>query len=165
MIRKNAKLGDPPFYAKVELDPCEIIAGRLVDPDGKPVPGVPIEAFSTPHVRDFEASSWFNTKSDDEGKFRLSLAKGGPSVFWIVPEKMAPKQIVSGTKRGDFGDVQLESGVGVKGQVVDATGKPLAGAWVNLTDQKSQTEIQIPVASQLSRSGKPMPRDILKSGR
>ena len=41
----------------------------------------------------------------------------------------------------------------MKGQVVDATGKPLAGVWVNLTDRKSQEEIQIPVASQLSRSG------------
>ena len=91
MIRKNAKLGDPPFYAKVELDPCEIITGRLVDPDGKPVPGVPIEAFSTPHVRDFEASSWFNTKSDDEGKFRLSRGQRGPERVLDCAGKVGPQ--------------------------------------------------------------------------
>src|SRR5262249_42808859 len=33
-------------------------------------------------------------------------------------------------------------------------GKPLVDVWANFTDRKSQSEIQIPVASQLSRSGK-----------
>ena len=153
MIRKNAKLGDPPFFASLEMDPAEAVTGRLVGPDGKALADVAIQAFSMNDSHNFDSVSWFNTKSDGEGKFRISLVKGGQSVFWIVPDKLAPKQIVSGTKRGDFGDVQLEEGVESKGQVVDATGKPLAGVYVNLTDRKSQAEIQIPVASQLSRAG------------
>jgi beta-lactamase regulating signal transducer with metallopeptidase domain len=156
MIRKNAALGDPPFYAKVELDPGDPLTGRLVGPEGKPLGGVPIQAYSRRGGNDFSGDnygSFFDTKSEADGSFRLRMTKGGTGVFWIVPENFAPKQIVSGAKVGDWGDIKLEEGVGLKGQVVDATGKPLAGVWVNLADRKSQEEIQMPVASSLRRSG------------
>jgi peroxiredoxin len=156
MIRKNAKLGDPPFYSHVELDPAAPLTGRLVGPDGEPLAGVPMLAYSNVNPRDFSNDnygSFFHAKSAEDGKFRLNMTKEGPSVFWIVPEKFAPRQIVSGTKRGDWGEVRMERGVGLKGQVVDAVGTPVSGVWVNVTDEKSQGDIQMPVATALRRSG------------
>jgi uncharacterized GH25 family protein len=153
MIQKNAKLKDPPFFARVLLDPAEALTGRIVGPDGEPLADVPLLAYSRTAERDSsEYGSFFRAKSKADGTFRLNLVKGGPSVFWIVPEKYAPRQIVSGTKRGDWGNVPMEEGVTVSGQVVDATGKPMPGVWVNVTDNKSRRDIQMPVASALRRS-------------
>ena len=109
MIRKNAKLGDPPFFAKVEMDQPKLSPAGWWIPTENLFRTCRLKRFPRPMHVNFEASSWFNTKSDDEGKIPSLGAKGGPSVFWIVPEKLAPKQIVSGTKRGDFGDVQIGS--------------------------------------------------------
>ncbi|MEX2140537.1 MAG: M56 family metallopeptidase [Pirellulales bacterium] len=155
MIRKNAELNDPPFFARVMLDPAEALTGRIVGPDGQPLADVPLLAYSNANPRDFgndNYGSFFHAKSAADGTFRLNLIKEGPSVFWIVPEKYAPRQIVSGTKRGEWGDVQIEEGVRVSGQVVDAAGKPMPDVWVNVTDNKSRQEIQMPVASALRRS-------------
>jgi beta-lactamase regulating signal transducer with metallopeptidase domain len=157
MIRKNAKFNDPPFFYHVELDPGAAITGRIVGPDGKPLADVPLLAYSNVAPNDFSNDnfgSFVHAKSGADGAFRLNLTKTGPSVFWIVPESFAPRQIVSGTKRGDWRDVEMTPGVGLKGQVVDATGKPIAGVWVNVTDEKSQAEIQMPVATSLVRSAK-----------
>jgi hypothetical protein len=61
-------------------------------------------------------------------------------------------QLVLGTKKGDLGDVRVEPGVSLSGRVLSATGEPVAGVWVNLEDESSQGEIQMPVASALRRS-------------
>jgi beta-lactamase regulating signal transducer with metallopeptidase domain len=156
MIRKNARFNDPPFFYHVELDPGAELTGRIVGPDGKPLADVPMMAYSNVNPRDFSNDNYgtfIHAKSAADGTFRLSMTKTGPSVFWIVPLDFAPRQIVSDTKRGEWGDITMATGVGLKGQVVDATGKPIAGVWVNVTDEKSQAEIQMPVASQLARSG------------
>jgi beta-lactamase regulating signal transducer with metallopeptidase domain len=155
MIRKNAKLNDPPFFARVLLDPSEPITGRLVGPDGQPLGDVAMLAYSNVNPRDFSGDnfgSFVHAKSAADGTFRLNVTKEGPSVFWIVPEKLAPRQVVSGTKRGDWGDIKMEEGVSISGQVVDATGKPMPDIWVNVVDKKSQQEISMPVASSLRRS-------------
>jgi hypothetical protein len=153
MIQKNAILRDPPFFARVMLDPAEALTGQIVGPDGKPLADVPLLAYSKASAQDFsDYGSFFHAKSAADGTFRLNLVRGGPSVFWIVPEKHAPRQIVSGTKRGDWGNVQMEEGVNVSGQVVEATGKPMPDVWVNLEDRQSQREIQMPVSSALRRS-------------
>jgi len=154
MIRKNAKLNDPPFFARVMLDPAEALTGRIVGPDGEPLADVPLLAYSKVNQDFREYGSFFHAKSAADGSFRLNLTKEGPSVFWIVPEKYAPRQIVSGAKRGEWGDVHVEEGVSVSGQVVDATGKPMPGVWINVTDEKSEREIQMPVASALRRSAR-----------
>jgi hypothetical protein len=157
MIRKNAKFNDPPFFSRVHIDPSEPLSGRLVGPDGMPLPNVAILAYSKLNPQDFSGDnfgSFFRTRSADDGKFRLNLTKGGKAVFWIVPDNYAPRQIVVGDRRGDFGDVQIDRGVLTTGQVLDADGKPLANVWVDVTDDKSQREIQMPVATFLGRSAK-----------
>lgn len=151
MIRKDLRLGDPPFFSKIELTPGETLSGRVVDPDGKPLAGVKMLAYSKDYS---EYGSFFRAETDQQGKFTLSLAKGGPSLFWIVPKDFAPQQFLSGTKRGDWDDIRLEKGVSVSGRVVNATGEPVAGVWVNMTDEASRNEIKMPVASAMNRSAR-----------
>ena len=153
MIRKNERLGEKPFFSEVKLDPAEPITGRVVGPDGKPIEGVHIQSYSKSSAEDFrDYGSFFKTMTDKDGKFRLQMVKGGPSIFWVIPENHAPQQIISGTKRGEWDDITVKEGVSIKGQVVSATGEPVPGVWVNLEDQQSQQEIQMPVASSMNRS-------------
>lgn len=157
MIRKNMKNGEPPFFTNTELDPAEPLTGRIVDPAGKPLAGVALLAYSVgpPASPDkFEYGSFMHGKSDEEGRFHMNLVKGGNAVFWIAPDQFAPRQIILGTKKGDLGDVQMAAGVTSSGQVVDAEGKPVAGVWVDIEDEKAQSEIGMPVASALHRSCK-----------
>jgi protocatechuate 3,4-dioxygenase beta subunit len=153
MIRKNLELGDPPFFSRVELTPAEAITGRVVDPNGQPLANVKILAYSKADPKDWEDyGSFFRTETDAEGRFRISAAKGGPCVAWIVPTDFAPAQFVLGSKKGDLGDIRVEPGISLSGRVLSATGEPVAGVWVNLEDDASQAEIQMPVASALRRS-------------
>jgi hypothetical protein len=153
MIRKNLELGDPPFFSRIELTPAEPITGRVVDPDSRPLANVKMLAYSKADAKDWEDyGSFFRTETDADGRFRISSAKGGPCVAWIVPENFAPVQLVLGTKKGDVGEVRVEPGVSLSGRVVSATGEPVAGVWVNLEDDASQAEIQMPVSSAMERS-------------
>jgi beta-lactamase regulating signal transducer with metallopeptidase domain len=153
MIRKNLPLGEPPFFSRIELYPAEPITGRVVDPNGQPLPGVKLLAYSKADVKDWQDyGSFFRTETDSDGRFHISAVKGGPCVAWIVPEDFAPVQLVLGTKKGDQGDIRVERGVSLSGQVLSATGEPVAGVWVNLEDDASQAEIQMPVASAMERS-------------
>jgi len=157
MIRKNLKYGEPPFFTNTELDPAEPLTGRIVDPAGNPLAGVELLAYSVgpPSSPDkFEYGSFMQGQSDDQGRFRMNLVKGGNAVFWIAPDRFAPRQMVLGSKKGDLGDVPVAAGVTSSGQVVDAEGKPLAGLWVNIEDETAQREIGMPVSTSLRRSGK-----------
>src|SRR5262249_52827810 len=96
-----------------------------------------------------------------DGVFHLKLVKGGDSVFWVLPEDFAPRQIVSGTQRGDMGEVRVETGERLSGEIVDASGQPVSGVWVNAIHRDAQRETSfhgtagrptIPVATFLRRS-------------
>ncbi len=153
MIRKNLRLGEQPFFAEIEISPSEPIRGRVVDPNGNSLAGVALLGYSRSSAENFrDYGSFVRGKTDSEGKFKLNMVKGGPSLFWIVPEGYAPQQIVSSTKRGDWGDIKLEEGIALSGQILGATGEPVEGVWVNLVDEEAQREIQMPVASSMRRS-------------
>lgn len=158
MIRKNAKLGDPPFYARITLERAAPVTGRIVGPDGVPVAGVPMLAFSIATPGDFAEEtgmSWSRTKSGMDGRFDLQLTKAGLGVFWIEPDKFAPMQVYVGEKRGDRGDMHLQPGVGFSGKVLDEGDKPVSGVWVTITDENSRSELgRLAVATYLTRSAK-----------
>ena len=50
------------------------------------------------------------------------------------------KSIEIGKKRGDLGDIALESGFPIQGVVRDAKGKPMEGLWVNITPEESKNK-------------------------
>lgn len=154
MIRKNEKLGERPFFEKLALAPAEKISGTVVTPEGKPVKGVKIKAFSMPGKDDLNRSAWADTTTNEEGFFQLGVHKGGEAVFWILPNDYAPSTHVLHAKRGDLGRFTLEKGLVLKGRVVDADGKPLKNVWVNaeIRGGPAKQEIDMSVFDYLARS-------------
>ena len=72
--------------------------------------------------------------SDQEGRFEFVICQKGPAKLSIVPREQCMKHIDLGAKRGDLGDIVLSPGTSIRGRVLDAAGKPMAGLWVNLTE-------------------------------
>lgn len=156
MIVKNLELGEPPFFTEIMLSQGEEVSGRIVDENGKPLEGVEVSGYSVP-VTDgstFEYGSFDETVTDAEGRFKMNYAKDGNSILWVKPDNYACVQVMTGNKRGDLGDIQLEKGYTISGKVVDALGNPAAGVWLELGDSEAQAEIQMPVATSMTRYAK-----------
>jgi len=122
------------------------VIGRLVDADGKPVPGLEVvllelslqeaQAAMTLPGRGFEMPdpAVARAVSDAEGRFRLGGARSGlmhalsgspssPRVpLRLIGEALAPGKLV------DLGDVVLRDGATLAGRLIDAHGAPVAGA-------------------------------------
>lgn len=153
MIKKNLKFGEPPFFEETKLHPAEPVMGRVVDEQGNPLESVEIVGYSTPAQSDDQAvmGSFDRTRTNADGNFKMNFYKGGISIIWVRPASHEMKQIMTGLKRGDLGDIVVKSGIQIHGQILDALGKPVEGAFVNLEDLDAQAEIQIPVSSALQR--------------
>ena len=155
MIQKNAKLGELPFFAAMELSPSDPVTGRVVNPTGTPLANVKVRAFTCANKGndiDWESTSWQLVDTDADGRFRIESVVGGPCIVWVVPDEFSPRQLVVNAKSGDQGDIRVEPGIRLSGRVVDDQGEPVVGVWVNLEDESTQSEIKIPVASAICRT-------------
>lgn len=155
MIRKNEKLGGRPFFESVELRPAKPVAGIVKKPDGKPAVGVKVQAYSVTSKRaegTFEYGSFADVRTDAEGKFRLPLISPGWAVVWVLPEEYVPTTHVLKDKRGDLGTFTLQAGPRLRGTLLDAKGKPIAGVIVNAESRDRNDEITEPVADNINRS-------------
>jgi beta-lactamase regulating signal transducer with metallopeptidase domain/protocatechuate 3,4-dioxygenase beta subunit len=155
MIRKNEKMGGRPFFERVELRPGKAITGTVQTPNGKPVAGVKVLAYSRTDKRgeQFEYGSFADTHTDAAGKFRLVVTTPGQAVFWLLPEDYVPTaHAVPAGKRGDMGTFTVHEGVRLHGKVLDTKGRPLAGVLVNAQKRGQSEELQgMPVADQIAR--------------
>ncbi|MFH0944002.1 MAG: carboxypeptidase regulatory-like domain-containing protein [Planctomycetota bacterium] len=132
------------------------LVGRIVEPDGTPVPDMGIEALAAT-VHDFfpDLGSLFNeepteinvvkgvARSDENGRFRfekleprgiyvLGIDSGGArSTIRFVDHAPNPGEVV------DLGDVALDPYVIFTGRVVDEDGAPVADARVRATNLPS----------------------------
>ncbi|HVA49696.1 MAG TPA: M56 family metallopeptidase [Pirellulales bacterium] len=155
MIRKNETLGERPFFEKVELRPSDPVTGTVVDPDGKPLAGVKIQGYSKANASDFrDYGSFTDTLTDDAGKFRLPLVKGGVGVFWVLPTEYASTSRAVDKERGDVGETRLRPGVRVSGRLLNTEGQPVAGIPVNIYYEGggNETVNNLPVHSSIERS-------------
>jgi beta-lactamase regulating signal transducer with metallopeptidase domain/protocatechuate 3,4-dioxygenase beta subunit len=155
MIRKNEKLGGRPFFENVDLWPAKEITGILKTPDDKPAAGVKVMTYSNTDKKldTFEYGSFADARTDDKGRFSLWVISPGPAYLWLLPEKYVPEtHVLKDNKRGDLGTFVLHEGITIRGQVLDAQGKPLAGINVNAESQDRNEEITLPVADNINRS-------------
>jgi beta-lactamase regulating signal transducer with metallopeptidase domain/protocatechuate 3,4-dioxygenase beta subunit len=156
MIRKNEKLGGRPFFESVEIRPGKTISGLVRTPEGNAVAGVKVLAYSRTNKKtaEFEYGSFADTRTDADGRFQLVVTTPGTAVFWILPEKYAPSlHAIKEGKRGDLGAFTLSKGSFVRGQVLDAKGKPLSGINVNAGLADFREELQgLMVADSIRRS-------------
>lgn len=149
MIRKNEKMGERPFFEKTELVPADPVTGTVLSPDGKPLEGVKIQGFSM-IANDFNSSSFYDTTTDANGKFRLNSPKEGDAVMWVIPKDFAPVEKFLAKQRDDQGEFRLTAGIRVSGRLVGIDQKPVAGVPVNI-DYNGDREVNLPVATSVRR--------------
>ena len=137
MILKNETLDDPPFFALTELSPADPVTGTVLDPEGAPLAGIKIQGFSRAALNDFRDSSFVDTVTGADGKFRLPLVKDGFAALWVIPEDYAIVQRYLGKDRGERGEFRLERGVRASGQVFDVEGNPVPNVAVNMHLQRA----------------------------
>jgi beta-lactamase regulating signal transducer with metallopeptidase domain len=155
MIRKNETMGEPPFFAHIELLPGEPITGTVVMPDGQPAAGMRVLGFSMRDRRDFATASYSRGTTDEKGTFRINLVKDGDAILWLRPKQYALSTHVLLKQRGDLGKFVLQPGIVTKGRVVDQQGKPVGGVWVNawVTGGAAKKKYDLPANEMVTRSG------------
>lgn len=124
-VRVN-RLGSGPFAPiELRLEPATIVVGRVIDRDEGT--GV-VSAIELRPAGDDQAPRY--ARSGDDGVFRI---EGVPNGRWIA-DAYAPGYLSSGGIELEAGkgvpEMQLVRGATVSGHVVDAEGKPIAGATV-----------------------------------
>ena len=144
MIRKNEGLGERPFFENITLRPAKPVLGRIETPDGSPAQGVEILAYSRtgkPKVGEpHEYGSFARVKTDQDGRFRLPITTPGLGIFWILPKDFAPQShAIPEDRRGDYGTFHLAKGVAIKGRAFDSQGKPIAGMFVEIERDRSNS--------------------------
>jgi beta-lactamase regulating signal transducer with metallopeptidase domain len=157
MILKNEKIGGRPFFESVTLRPGKEIHGVLETPEGKPAVGVKVMSYSvtTKKSKDsFEYGSFADTKTDAKGHFSLTIVTPGDAVYWVLPAKYAPStHVLKPEKRGGQGKLVLEKGVNLRGKVLDAKGKALAGVFVQANkDGRDEALNQLMVSDHIQRT-------------
>lgn len=159
MIRKNLKLGEPPFFSKIRLWPGKPVTGTVVSPDGKPQKGVEILTYSK-HAKSgrWSFGGFYKTHTDDKGRFRFVASTPGEGVYWITPKGFAPQAHIIPEARGDVGDVVLQHGSVLNGKVLTAKGKPVPNVRVEARrssdgEAVDQFLAQNAVANHIGRTG------------
>lgn len=143
MIRKNQLVGDPPFFSLTKLHPAKSVTGQLVTPEGQPAANVKITGYAYPgKERSFEddlMGSFFESTTDDAGKFRLAVATPGQCAFWFLPDSYSPLGVAVPEERGDLGTIILKTGLQPKIKLLSADGKPAAGVEIQVDRQGSES--------------------------
>ncbi|MEO0480655.1 MAG: sigma-70 family RNA polymerase sigma factor [Planctomycetota bacterium] len=119
------------------------LTGRLLDPDGRPMPGATVQFIALDGPRmfvDAKGLSGATAITDEEGRFESPplpatsdcslLADKGGDLQQLV---LIPQTVAYGTET-NLGDLRLEPRGTVDGQVLDGNGQPVAGAEVFATD-------------------------------
>ena len=151
MIVSNLAAGEQPWFSKLKMVQGEKIVGRLMDEKQRPVAGAHLRCETQPKSGfDRDRSSSVDGVSDQDGRFALVVPRDGITKLSIIPTSDCMKFIEIGEKRGDLGDVGLESGFPIQGVVRDAKGNPIEGVWVNITPEDSKNA----VSYEMKRSSK-----------
>jgi beta-lactamase regulating signal transducer with metallopeptidase domain/uncharacterized GH25 family protein len=156
MIRKNEKIGSRPFFENVEMRAGKAITGTVRTRDGQPTAGVKVQAYSVTNNRQdrFEYGSFTDTRTDAKGQFRLVVTTPGAAVIWLLPDDFVPStHRVPEGKRGDLGTFTLDTGINIKGKVLDVRGQPVTGVMVNVERRGGREELEgLMVADMVNRS-------------
>lgn len=118
------------------------IAGRVLDANGKPVPGSRVfwsafrddDELLVDQTAATTPAPLGETKTDEAGRFRIEFEKAGALVAVRIATPGLPEARLAGPfDSGDtteLGDVRLIAPSKLSGKVVDEAGKPVAGARV-----------------------------------
>lgn len=149
-VSSDAEKPLPPAYERA----LSGIIGRVVEPDGKPVPNTQVELlgglleFITLDIDKllFESDTYYvdvtqqKQTTDKEGRFRfarvdprgyyiigVNLGKGRPALRLVDHTPMPGDSV-------DLGDIALDPWLTIRGTLVDEARKPIAGARIRVTN-------------------------------
>ncbi|MCA8967857.1 MAG: carboxypeptidase regulatory-like domain-containing protein, partial [Planctomycetes bacterium] len=114
------------------------IAGKVVDPDGTPIPGAHVAMVYLDVSRVLFSADGREEPlaTGPDGTFELKPVAAGRIGLVAIAEDLAPSPILDLTvvDGGDYGDLllQLDPGAPFEGTVVDDLGRPLAGVTVEI---------------------------------
>ena len=113
----------------LHVSAAEPLTGRVVDDQGKPVGGAIVIAIASDPFSDVDAQSLSEAKSGADGSFSIPNAPGAPRGILVRAAGYVPANQFQLEARLDQ-RVTVKRGGTIQGTVVDATGKPAAGALV-----------------------------------
>ena len=123
--------------ARLEMERARLIAGTVVDIEGRPVGGAEVVEGR------WRANSRGGARTDEGGKFRLQVALGGESPlleighpeFATLRHELTSLELEAGSVR-----LVLDAGRNAVGWITDSGGRPLEGARVELTTFASSNQ-------------------------
>lgn len=107
---------------------------RLLQPDGTPFTG---NAWVQVEMTPLPAEHGWSGSAIKDGKLEERRLRDGTYVFVVCPDAYAWIRRTFEIRDGatvNFGDIRLEPGITISGSVVDATGSPIAGAFLECPD-------------------------------
>jgi beta-lactamase regulating signal transducer with metallopeptidase domain/protocatechuate 3,4-dioxygenase beta subunit len=112
----------------IRMKPGAVVGGIVVDEQGRGVPGAWVELRRPSDGRGIRSS----THTDDQGRYRFRNVATGRWSLVVEPEKFAPVlvPIVADLARPVENQVVVPPGSTIRGKVVDAEGRAVAGAAV-----------------------------------
>ena len=100
-----------PSFEQIALRRGEVATGIIETFAGEPAAGVDVLAYSQGDGRPWEYGAFARTKTDSQGRFRITLASPGDGVLYLQPAGAPPAMYVMRHKRGDLGRIRLPAGI------------------------------------------------------
>ncbi len=124
------------------------VAGRIIDEHGQPVAGAPFRGEIENLMADGtlapgEWGQWAfadSAASDENGEFRIRLAKGRGRVFYQgigIPSSQITEVVVSGSDGQRIPDIVVKDLPTINGRVLDSDGHPVSHAVVRIHSASS----------------------------
>ncbi|HEY2293514.1 MAG TPA: carboxypeptidase-like regulatory domain-containing protein [Thermoanaerobaculia bacterium] len=139
----------PPKLVRIVLERGATVLGKVMGPEGKPVPSAELTLMLSQQAMLSQGLPWNSsllgkTVSDATGAFALSHLS--PGRFQLRVERkgfvvlsLPDVEVPSRTAKVDLGTLTLDRGLAIEGQVVDPGGVPLPDVGVNLVSVRGSS--------------------------
>ncbi len=129
---------DSPLF-DIQVPAAEKLAGRVIDEEGKPVAGAKVTVIASESLFETEARFVSETRTQPDGSFSLPDAPGGLRVLTVRAPGFVPFNRTQLEPKSEE-KVTLRRGGAIRGSVVDAGGKPAAGAVASIEELAVETD-------------------------
>jgi beta-lactamase regulating signal transducer with metallopeptidase domain len=109
-LRNAQARGLQPYFEQIALRRGEAVSGILETYSGQPAAGVDVLAYSQGEAEAWDYGAFARTKTDSQGRFRITLASPGNAVLYLQPAGLPPAMYVVRYGRGDLGRIRLPHG-------------------------------------------------------